>query len=118
MKAVLAALLLVGSLSTASANGRFNHCEKYLGKTSGNGAIAMPDLLQQLAAKLGYSYEELCQHPRIMDIYSEVRNLHNREKDTFELHQFITLHYNEYSCEYRFNLVTNSWGAQKCYNTF
>ena len=78
------------------------------------------ELVLELAEKLMYSPAELCQHQRIMDIQPEVRSYYYQDSDEFEDHKVLTLHYNEYSCEYHFNLVREEWmdARNYCYNTW
>lgn len=89
-----------------------NHCERF----SANSTVMQ--VLESLSHKLSYSFDELCTLGRIADIYQETRSVYIREKDVYQDHLFVTLHYYEYSCEYQFNLVENKWGNQSCYNTW
>lgn len=89
-----------------------NHCEKF----SSNPPIMK--ILESLATKLSYSFNEMCTQSRIADIYQETKQVYIREKDAYHDHIFVTLHYYEYSCEYQFDLVEQRWGKQNCYNTW
>lgn len=82
--------------------------------------IEMMSLLDQLADRLKYKFDEFCTNIRIWDIQKEVRRYYYRDTDEMENHQVITLHYNEYSCEYHFNLDRQKWmkGRDYCYNTW
>lgn len=75
-------------------------------------------LLKELSTRLNYSYEEFCSNNRILAIYDEVRKVYYAESDEYHDHLFITLHYNEYSCEYQYDLNDRQWRDQHCYNTF
>lgn len=107
---LLASIFLVATTATA------NEVTRYCEKQQSNPVHA--ELLKALAQKLSYDYNEFCNSPRIIDVFFEDRSVYNRESDTYEDHKFITLHYNEYSCQYTFNLVKKAWGKQHCYNTF
>ena len=89
-----------------------NHCAQF------DADPEMSRLLYSLSEKLSYSYEELCSEPRIFDIFSERRQVYYLESDSYHEHMFITLHYNEYSCEYQFDMVMDQWADQHCYSTF
>jgi hypothetical protein len=105
----LMGLLLAFGLS---AHAEVNHCAQF----EKNREVLTA--LEKLSYKLSYSFEELCAHPRIMDIYAEHRSVYLSEEDRYREHLFITLHYGEYSCQYQYILETGAWGDQYCYSTF
>lgn len=113
MKHLLISLLLVvGANASAAGGGGVDYCARYME----NSTTAF--LMQSLAQKLMYSYEEFCNHPRIMDVYQEDKLVYKRETDEYQKYKFVTVHYNEYSCEYQYNLDEKRWAKQECYNTF
>lgn len=87
-------------------------CEQY----SNNKEVIK--VLEILSQKLSYTFSEFCENPRIMDIYQTRIDVYMAELDEYHEHISVTLHYNEYSCEYRYNVILNDWGKQQCYNTF
>lgn len=89
-----------------------NHCDQFSKNTK------VMDVLQSLASKLRYDFGQMCTLSRIADIYQETRSVYIREKDVYQDHLFVTLHYYDYSCEYQYNLIEDKWGDQYCYNTF
>lgn len=111
MKALLLSLVLVTtSLTVRAFEG--NHCKQF----DKNAKIA--DLFRQLAKKLQYDYEEFCNNPRIADLYHEEKLVYHREDDQYHPYEFLTIHYNEYSCQYRYSYDEKAWKNQECYNTF
>jgi len=76
--------------------------------------------VRQLSERLAYEWEEFCDHPRIMDVQHEIRRYYYQDTDQFEDHNVYTLHYNEYSCEYHYNVGRKNWFKEKdyCYNTW
>lgn len=107
-------LLLGFALSghPAHAESVAKYCQRY-----GQNEVSSK-LMHDLAAKLMYSYEDFCASDRIMDVFQEDRLVYHREDDTYQKYKFITVHYDEYSCEYQYNLDYNYWGSQSCYNTW
>lgn len=78
------------------------------------------EVISELAVKLDYSMDELCSNPRIFDIQKEKRVVFNRKTQKSEAHLVITLHYNEYSCEYHFASEKLAWANDYnyCYSTW
>lgn len=111
MKSILMGLFVFFTLNFSFAVAP-NHCIQY------NHKPEVRKALEALAVKLSYSYDEFCGSTRILDIHQEERLIYNQPKDEYDNHLVITLHYNEYSCEYKYNLVDESWGNQYCYSTF
>lgn len=77
-------------------------------------------LIEGLAYRLGYSYQELCQNNRILDIQKEERMIRPLNlKDVITV-WVVSLHYAEYSCEYYYEKESESWLSDKsrCYNTW
>lgn len=89
-----------------------DHCAPY---AHDNEVISVIELM---APMLSYEYHELCELDRLMAIYPTRVGVYNREKDEYQEHISITLHYNEYSCEYQYNLAELRWGKKQCYNTW
>ncbi len=107
------ALFLVIALSFAySASAARNHCFQFLGHE-----VHEP-LVKELAYKLKYNVAEFCNSERIQDIFIEDRLVYHRSDDQYHPYKFITIHYNEYSCEYSYDLNGKRWGHQECYNTW
>ncbi len=109
MKNILLSVLALSSLSTAA----YDYCAKF---EDNNHEVKV----RALATRLAYDWAEFCDHDRIMDVQHEVRRYYYRDTDQFEDHNVYTLHYNEYSCEYHYNLVRENWIKDKdyCYNTW
>jgi len=89
-----------------------NHCAKF------DSNPKVKELIRQLTVKLKYSEAEFCGSTRIMDIDNETRMVYHREDDRYHPYEFITLHYNEYSCEYQYSWDQSLWRDQGCYNTW
>lgn len=79
---------------------------------------AVQTVVQILAKKLSYSMEQLCNHERILDIQDEPRRFFYQDSGQYETHTVITLHYNEYSCEYHYNAGRSQWQKEYCYSTW
>jgi hypothetical protein len=110
MKRILLCFIALSAMSASA--GPVNYCERYLSNQLNN------FLMHSLAEKLGYTYEEFCVHPRILDVFQEDRRVYHKETDSWQDYRFVTIHYNEYSCEYRYNLNQSRWLGQHCYNTW
>lgn len=110
MKLIAACLLLCFS-SSALAN---PHCGRYLSDAR------KTEVLESLADELLYSYDELCSHARIQNIQMEQGEFYYDDTKEFEVHDIVTIHYNEYSCEYHHNVARKLWqsGLHRCYNTW
>lgn len=105
--------LIVGLGASVSAfAGPVDFCARYAKKPVAD------KLIRSLADKLQYSYEAFCTADRIMDVFQEDKLVYHKETDSFQPYIFVTIHYNEYSCEYQFNLQQDRWAKQECYNTF
>lgn len=74
--------------------------------------------LTLLAKHMEYSEEQLCNHPRILDIYGDNKTLFNPETHKPEPHVWMTLHYSEYSCQYFFRQADWKLTQSNCYNTW
>ena len=88
-----------------------NSCEMYLQNPAYAKAIT------QVASNMGYTYEQLCAVPRLMDIFVENRNLLNEQQEIIP-HILVTLHYGEESCQYFVRDSDFVVTKKNCYNTF
>ncbi|MCO5113225.1 MAG: hypothetical protein M9899_03520 [Bdellovibrionaceae bacterium] len=110
IKSIIATgLVCSAKVSFAAPN---DHCAPYAHDSE------VISVIEILAPMLSYEYHELCESERVMAIYPTRVNVYNQEKDEYQEHISITLHYNEYSCEYRYNMVELRWGKKQCYNTW
>ena len=109
MKTILVSLAAMMSVSASA----YDYCAKFKNNVH-------EVKVKQLSERLMYSWEEFCDHPRIMDVQHEVRNYFYMDSQEFEDHNVYTLHYNEYSCDYHFNIPRGTWMKEKdyCYNTW
>lgn len=72
--------------------------------------------LALVAKNLRYGYEEMCNLPRLAAIHVTERNFLNPE-NRIEAHDWVTLHYEEYSCQYFVRKSDRLVTAKNCYNT-
>lgn len=79
---------------------------------------AVQTVVHMLAKKLSYTMDELCTHPRVLDIQDEQRRFFYQDSGQYETHTVITLHYSENSCEYHYNAGRSQWQKQYCYSTW
>lgn len=86
-------------------------CARYQGNSRYEEAIAI------VAKAMKYSTQELCTLPRLADFFIEDRNFVN-EKQEIEPHIWLTLHYNEYSCQYFLREADKVVTRKNCYNTW
>ncbi len=105
-------LLVTATLMSLSTNA-YDYCSKFENNDH-------EQTVRQLSERLRYSWEEFCDHNRIMDVQHEVRSYYYQDSDQFEDHNVYTLHYNEYSCEYHYNISRTNWQKERdyCYNTW
>ena len=73
--------------------------------------------LEVVAKAMGYTTDELCALPHLFDIYIERRTLYNAKNEA-EPHVWVTLHYNEYSCQYFVRDADHVVTRKNCYNTW
>lgn len=110
MKSILFALAL---FSVAPAFGRQRMCDKYANNAPYVKALNI------VATNLQYTLDGMCNLSRLSDIYVDRRNWPSaKDPMKMEMHIWVTLHYNEYSCQY---FVRESDGVvtrKNCYNTF
>lgn len=75
--------------------------------------------LKIVATAMKYEVEELCNHPRVMDIYFTDRIFYRPENNNEpEPHVWMTIHYNEYSCQYFVRDIDLVVTQKNCYNTW
>ena len=75
--------------------------------------------LEVVATAMKYTVEELCQHPRVMAIHFTDRIFYNPQNNNEpEPHVWMTVHYNEYSCQYFVRDLDLVVTRKNCYNTF
>jgi hypothetical protein len=112
MKFLCALSLLFASLP-AMAEGfvvEGNKCARY----ENNGRYR--EAIQIVAKAMKYSEQELCHLPRLADVYVVDRVFYN-ERNEAEPHIWLTLHYNEYSCQYFLREADKIVTRKNCYNT-
>ena len=81
---------------------------------------AKPAYLQALtvvATNMQYTMSEICSHERILDIQIDNTKIINKDGQV-EPHIWVTLHYNEYSCQYFVRDEDMIVTRKNCYNTF
>lgn len=103
------------SLNTALAENQYQlpgYCTKYSSKESYLKAI------QVVASYMKYSPQELCELPRLADIYVVDTNFYNPETRQDEDHIWITLHYSSYSCQYFVRNADFNITKKDCYDTW
>lgn len=111
MKMLLAFALSMFVFLPARAGERM--CDKYRNNALSTYAIKV------VAANLKYGFEELCNHPRLADIYVDRRNLpHPQDPMRSVPHVWVTLHYFEYSCQYFMREADGVVTRKNCYNTW
>lgn len=88
-----------------------NKCARYTQNARYSEAI------QIIAKAMQYSTEGLCNLPHLADVYVTDRTFYN-EKNEAEPHIWVTLHYNEYSCQYFLREADKVVTRKNCYNTF
>ncbi|HRO67862.1 MAG TPA: hypothetical protein PL182_09890 [Pseudobdellovibrionaceae bacterium] len=112
---MLKSLFILAALALpALAQAQYNPCAKYANNKIYAGAIA------QIATHTRYTTEQLCSHPRILDIYVDRKNINNPQRNYEpEMHLWVTLHYAEnYSCQYFIRESDRQITRSNCYNTF
>ncbi|MBX2996734.1 MAG: hypothetical protein KF681_18090 [Bdellovibrionaceae bacterium] len=110
MKALMLSFgLLFASFSATAATG---FCEKYTPNAT------YIQALQVVAGNMQYGFDELCQLPRLADIYVTKRVFVDPPKNEPVPHVWVTLHYNEYSCQYFVREADMKVTRSNCYNTF
>lgn len=74
--------------------------------------------IEIVAEKMMYTSTELCELGRLADIHVDTRGIYNADTDQVERHIWVTLHYNEYSCQYFVRAEDGVITRKNCYNTF
>ncbi len=75
--------------------------------------------LEVVAKAMKYTVDELCSHPRVMDFYFADRIFYRVENNNEpEPHTWVTIHYNEYSCQYFVRDLDLVITSKNCYNTW
>ena len=75
------------------------------------------DAIRTIASNLQYSTEELCSPNRILDVQVTHTQLFDENQQPIP-HTWVTLHYNEYSCQYFVRDADKVVTQKNCYNTF
>lgn len=70
-----------------------------------------------IARNMQYSLEDLCHLPHLADLYVTNRVFYNEQGEE-EPHVWVTLHYNEYSCQYFIRDLDQVVTRKNCYNTW
>lgn len=104
-------LALALSLFSFSAFAQGHGCARYEYKP------VFTESLKTVANFLDFSYEELCSHPRVLDVHVTTTKIYNQKQEPIP-HVWVTLHYNEYSCQYFVNETNFEVTKSNCYNTF
>lgn len=104
-------LFLIWMMFSISAYSQENGCARYEGNS------AFMKSLATVAQNMNYSLEELCSHPRILDIHVTNTRL-NHDGQWAIPHFWISLHYNEYSCQYYVREDDFIVTRKNCYNTW
>jgi hypothetical protein len=72
-----------------------------------------------VAKNMKYTVDELCSLPRLLAVYMDNRTFYRPENNNQpEPHTWVTLHYNEYSCQYFVRDADLVVTKSNCYNTF
>ena len=104
----LLGLMAFGFSAQADTNfcARYNHQPRYV------------KAISVIAHNMQYDVEQLCTLPRLADIYITDRVFYVPPKNEPEPNVWITLHYNEYSCQYFVREADWVVSRKNCYNTF
>lgn len=99
------------ALLLAAVPARADFCSKYEGNEAYLRAVSV------VAKAMQYSPAELCSLPRLADIHVTRRNILNERQEVIP-HVWVTLHYNEYSCQYFVRESDSVVTSKNCYNTW
>ncbi|RYZ64064.1 MAG: hypothetical protein EOP05_22605 [Proteobacteria bacterium] len=105
------ATLLAVLLSAPSAFAFGPLCERYM-----NNALEVA-AIQTVSRNMQYTPETLCSLERILDVQIVHTNLLDENQRPIP-HTWLTLHYNEYSCQYYVRDADKVVTKKNCYNTF
>lgn len=108
LSTVLAASTLFAS-APAQAFGPL--CQRYANQPLFTRAI------QTVATNMQYTPAQLCSLERILDIQVTHTNLVDENQNPIP-HTWVTLHYNEYSCQYFVRDADQVTTKKNCYNTY
>lgn len=108
---IVAAAGLITLASPQSAQAFGPHCEAYLSKP------LYVSALKTVARNMLYTPEQLCSLERIMAVEVQHTNLLDENQRPIP-HTWVTLHYNEYSCQYFVRDADKVVTKKNCYNTF
>jgi hypothetical protein len=75
------------------------------------------DAIRTVARNLQYTTEQLCSPSRILDVQVTHTQLPDENQRPIP-HTWLTLHYNEYSCQYFVRDSDKVVTKKNCYNTF
>jgi hypothetical protein len=110
---ILLALLFVASTQSFASEFSERSCELYSKNEKYAKAL---DVVAEMVTNSSRS--ELCSLAHLLDVHVAEKNIFNKENEKTENHVWVTLHYNEYSCQY-FVRDTDFVVTQKnCYNTW
>lgn len=109
LKQITALVLSLFVTTSAFAHG---HCGKYEENQAYMAAI------RTVASRMQYKALELCALPTLADIYVSSTSLVDSETGEVIPHSWVTLHYNEYSCQYFVRNSDQSLTKSNCYNTW
>lgn len=99
------------TLFSFSAFSQSHGCERYASKP------VFVKAIETVANHMNYSLEELCTLPRNMDIHVTTTKLYNEKQEPIP-HVWVSVHYDEYSCQYFVNEADFVVTKSNCYNTF
>ena len=105
---VLALVLALGSFAAFAQD---NGCNRYANRSTYQTAI------NTVAQHMDYTGEDLCSSPRILEIYVVNTQVDNERHEPIP-HIWVTLHYNEYSCQYFVREADYVITKSNCYNTW
>lgn len=108
----LAMLVTVGLSAPALAQTVPGYCNKYTNNANYLRAISV------VARNMRYTEAQLCTLPHLMDIYVTDRVFYRPPSNQPDPHVWVTLHYNEHSCQYFVRLADWRVSQANCYNTF
>lgn len=107
MKLFALAVLMFSASAFAQGNG----CTRY-----SNNQVFMK-AIETVAQEIGYSYEDMCSGSRVLDVHVTTKKIYNEQQEPIP-HVWVSLHYNEYSCQYFVRESDFTITKGNCYNTW
>lgn len=103
--------MLIALVALVSFSARAELCSRYDSKPEYINALTA------LAKHVDMSMDEVCNHPRIMDIQIHPSQIINRQGEVIP-QIAIYFHYSEHSCKYLLNRQDLSMTESRCFNTW